>query len=122
MLRSHNLRTAMWADEVIKRHILPEISKHTSGLAGWYKPRCRNGGEPRVRMGLHTGEAAVTDDHGLPCGHCRGAHEDLAGRRRRGSIQHPAAAATARSWDRATNFLAGTAPASLDISGKPFQV
>jgi hypothetical protein len=35
MLRSDNLRTAMWADEVIKRHILPETSKHTSGLAGW---------------------------------------------------------------------------------------
>jgi hypothetical protein len=33
MLRSDNLRTAMWADEVIKRHILPETSKHTSGLA-----------------------------------------------------------------------------------------
>ena len=39
MLRSDNLRTAMWADEVIKRHILPETSKHTSGLAGWYSPR-----------------------------------------------------------------------------------
>lgn len=36
MLRSDNLRSAMWADEVIKRHILPETSKHTSGLAGWY--------------------------------------------------------------------------------------
>ena len=41
MLRSDNLRTAMWADEVIKRHILPETSKHTSGLAGWYSPRTR---------------------------------------------------------------------------------
>jgi hypothetical protein len=38
MLRSDNL-PAMWADEVIKRHILPEMSKHTSGLAGWYSPR-----------------------------------------------------------------------------------
>jgi hypothetical protein len=38
MLRSDNLETAIWADEVIKRHILPETSKHTSGLAGWYKP------------------------------------------------------------------------------------
>lgn len=28
MLRSDNLKTAMWADEVIKRHILPEPSKH----------------------------------------------------------------------------------------------
>ena len=31
MLRSDNLESAMWADEVIKRHILPETSKHTSG-------------------------------------------------------------------------------------------
>jgi hypothetical protein len=38
MLRSDNLESAMWADEVIKRHILPETSKHTSGLAGWYSP------------------------------------------------------------------------------------
>jgi hypothetical protein len=38
MLRSGNLETAIWADELIKRHILPETSKHTSGLAGWYKP------------------------------------------------------------------------------------
>jgi hypothetical protein len=38
MLRSDNLETAIWADEVIKRHILPETSKHTAGLAGWYKP------------------------------------------------------------------------------------
>jgi hypothetical protein len=43
MLRSNNLDTAMWADEVIKRHILPETSKHTSGLAGWYSPRRRRG-------------------------------------------------------------------------------
>jgi hypothetical protein len=38
MLRSNNLESAMWADEVIKRHILPETSKHTSGLVGWYTP------------------------------------------------------------------------------------
>ena len=38
MLRSDNLESAIWADEVIKRHVLPETSKHTSGLAGWYKP------------------------------------------------------------------------------------
>jgi hypothetical protein len=38
MLRSDNLESAMWADEEIKRHILPETSKHTSGLAGWYDP------------------------------------------------------------------------------------
>jgi hypothetical protein len=38
LLRSDNLQTAMWADELIKRHILPETSKHTSGLAGWYSP------------------------------------------------------------------------------------
>jgi hypothetical protein len=38
-----NLESAMWADEVIKRHILPETSKHTSGLAGWYSPRRRRG-------------------------------------------------------------------------------
>ena len=31
------------ADEVIKRHILPETSKHTSGLAGWYSPKRRRG-------------------------------------------------------------------------------
>jgi hypothetical protein len=42
MLRSDNLESAMWADEVIKRHILPETSKHTSGLAGWYKPEPEN--------------------------------------------------------------------------------
>ena len=41
MLRSDNLKSAMWADEVIKRHILPETSKHTSGLAGWYSPARR---------------------------------------------------------------------------------
>jgi hypothetical protein len=28
MLRSDNLATAEWADSVIKRHILPEPSKH----------------------------------------------------------------------------------------------
>jgi hypothetical protein len=34
----------MWADEVIKRHILPETSTHVSGLAGVVqseKPRGR---------------------------------------------------------------------------------
>ena len=28
MLRSDNLATAEWADSVIKKHILPEKSKH----------------------------------------------------------------------------------------------
>jgi hypothetical protein len=28
MLRSNNLATAEWANDVIKRHILPEPSKH----------------------------------------------------------------------------------------------
>jgi hypothetical protein len=41
LLRSDNLESAMWADEVIKRHILPETSKHTSGLAWWSSPRSR---------------------------------------------------------------------------------
>jgi hypothetical protein len=36
MLRSDNFESAIWADELIKHHILPETSKHTSGLAGWY--------------------------------------------------------------------------------------
>jgi hypothetical protein len=43
MLRSDNLKSAMWADEVIKRHILPETSKHTSGLAGWSSPKGAGG-------------------------------------------------------------------------------
>ena len=28
LLRSNNMETAMWADRVIKQHILPEPSKH----------------------------------------------------------------------------------------------
>jgi hypothetical protein len=28
LLRSNNMETAMWADSVIKQHILPEPSKH----------------------------------------------------------------------------------------------
>jgi hypothetical protein len=42
MLRSDNLKSAMWADDVIRRHILPETSKHTSGLAGWYSPSAQH--------------------------------------------------------------------------------
>jgi hypothetical protein len=30
MIRSDNVATAMWADAVIKRHILPERSKHVA--------------------------------------------------------------------------------------------
>ena len=52
MLRSDNLQTAMWADEVIKRHILPETSKHTSRLAGWYSQSGPSVGGARAHSGL----------------------------------------------------------------------